>query len=148
MSSRIARCHSEPWGRQQQNGARMGFQSCTDRNQAQRNEGAVPGVPQVLEVHGKPWHIGSDLPALSLGRCPGTQDGDFAVAPPILCVSQSCHCSAAAVHEQAAQVQRARTPGMIIPSNTRRGVPGAATGQNIPIPAQRRNGRRVCTPSP
>lgn len=66
----------------------MGFQSCTGRNQAHGNQGAVPGVSQVLEAHGKPWNIGSDLPAPGLGRCSGTQEGDFAVAPPMLCVSQ------------------------------------------------------------
>lgn len=86
----------------------MEFQSCTGRNQAQGNQGAVPGVPQVLEVYGKPWNTGSDLPALSLGRCPGTQKRDFAAAPPIFCVSQSCHCSTAAVHERAAKSQDTR----------------------------------------
>lgn len=60
----------------------------------------------------------------------------------------SCHCSTAAMHQQAAQVPRARTLGMDIPSSMRRAVPGAVVGQNIPVPAQRQQGWRVCTPSP
>lgn len=51
-------------------------------------KGAGPGVPQVLEAHGKPWNTGSGLPAPALGRCPVTQEGDFAEAPAMLCMSQ------------------------------------------------------------
>lgn len=60
--------------------------------------------------------------------------------------SSVCHRAATAPLQPCMnELPRARTPGMVIPSSTRRGVPGTTMGQKIPVPAQCRKGQRVCT---